>query len=152
MNAMVTLFFALAFLVAVEKERFPMAKDTYPFVLKVRDFYGAEGYGFDYYLDKRSLTVVLWDDFGSPRKEVFSKQLTDEEASFWSKYLAKFPINKLKEDYTDDRVSDGMQRLFTIKTGSVEKNITVRNVHVKELMGLCRNLNSLLPKKMRMRV
>ncbi len=148
---MVFLFLALASFTAAEKDQYPVAKNTYPFLLKVRDFYGAEGYGFDYYLDTRSLTVVLWDDFGSPKKEVLSRQLTDEEATFWSKYLAEFPVKKLKQDYSDTRVADGMQRFFTFKTSTGEKNITVRNARVKELMALCQNMNSLLPDKMKMR-
>jgi hypothetical protein len=148
---MVFIFLALVSFGASPQVEYPVAKEEYSFVLKVRDFYGAEGYGFDYFLDKDSLTVVLWDDVGGPKREILSRRLTLEEASFWSKYLAIFPVKRLKQKYSDDRVSDGMQQFFTFKTGAGEKNVTVRNVQVKELMDLCQNLNNLLPDKMKMR-
>lgn len=129
---------------------YPQAKETYSHVLKVRDFFGAEGYTYEYLLDKETLVIVLSDDFGSPRKEVLSKPLTKEEAAAWERYLKNFPVKELKETYEDPRVRDGMQRYFTFKTGDGEKQVTVRNVQVKELSELCKKLNQLLPEKFKL--
>lgn len=126
-------------------------KEAYPYVLKVRDFFGAEGYGHDYFLTKDSLKVVLWDDYGSPNKEVLSKSLTKDEQKAWADYLTAFPLKTLEKSYNNVMVSDGMQRTFSFKTPDGEKVIRVSNMRVKEFDDLCSRLNQLLPEKLKIR-
>ena len=123
------------------------ARQDNPFVVEVRDFYGVEGYTLHYHLDNSRLVVVLSDDFGSPPKEVLSKSLTKAEAKDWAFYLERFPIEQLKEDYTNRAVDDGLQQFFTFRTGGKEKKVAVRNVRVEELENLCQKLNRLIPEK-----
>jgi hypothetical protein len=127
----------------------PVSKEAYPYVIKVRDFFGAEGYGYDYFLAKDSLKVVLWDDYGSPNKEVLSKSLTKDEQKAWADYLTAFPLKTLKESYINEMVLDGMQRTFSFKTTDPEKVIRVSNMRVKEFDDLCNRLNQLLPEKLK---
>ncbi|ATB37539.1 hypothetical protein CYFUS_002961 [Cystobacter fuscus] len=150
--ALAALFFAMPS-AAVDQKSYPNARQSYPFVVKISDFYGAEGFGFDYYLDKSKLVVVLWDDLGSPRKEVLSKSLTKAEVREWASYLERLPMGQLKESYVNSSVDDGLQQTFTFKSGGREKTVDVRNIRVEELEKLCRKLNLLIPDKhMRLRV
>ncbi|OJH39611.1 hypothetical protein [Cystobacter ferrugineus] len=150
--ALVALFFAGPS-AAFDEKVYPNARQSYPFVVKVRDFYGAEGFGFDYYLDKSRLVIVLWDDLGSPEKEVLSRPLTKAEAREWAGYLERLPMEQLKEAYADPAVDDGLQQTFTFKWGGREKTVDVRNIRVEEFEKLCRKLNRLIPDKhMRLRI
>jgi hypothetical protein len=150
--ALVALSFALPSK-ASDQKAYPNARQSYPFVLKIRDFYGAEGFGFDYYLDTSRLVVVLWDDLGSPRKEILSKSLTKAEAREWASYLERLPMGQLKEAYVNSGADDGLLQTFTFKSGGREKTVDVRNIRVEELEKLCRKLNLLIPDKhLRLRV
>lgn len=150
--ALVALSFALPS-TASDKNAYPNARQSYPFVVKISDFYGAEGFGFDYYLDTSRLVVVLWDDLGSPRKEILSKPLTKAEAREWASYLERLPMAQLKKEYVDSAADDGLQQTFTFKSGGREKTVDVRNTRVEELEKLCRKLNLLIPDKhLRLRV
>src|SRR4051812_29818585 len=61
---------------AAPRPQYPDAKASYEYLVNVRDFYGAEGFGFDCYLDGGEIVLVYWDDFGSKPKEVFRRALT----------------------------------------------------------------------------
>jgi hypothetical protein len=130
---------------------YPVAKKNYPFVVKITNFFGAEGFGFDYFVDRTNIVVVVWNDFGKPAREILNRDLTQEETTELESYLAEFPLDTLKSDYTEPRVYDGLQRFFTFKIGDKEKSIVMRNVHVPELFALCEKVNDLVPKEMQMR-
>lgn len=136
---------------SADKKEYPKAKESYPFDVKVTDFYGAEGYGFDYYVSKEAVAVVLWDDFGSPKRELLNRPLTKEEARDWAKYWSQFDFKDLKDDYTDPNVFDGLQRDFTFKVGKEEKKVSVANVQVEKLVRLSQKINTIVPDKWKMR-
>jgi hypothetical protein len=145
---------ALAFLVVAPahadvsagRPKYPDAKAAYPFVVKVRNFHGAEGFGFDYYLAPDSLTVVAWDDFGSKPKEVLHVVLSAADTARWSAFLAAFPVAKLAANYTNAGVADGLQLWFDFRiAGKPPKQIFVGNSHQDDLERVCMELNKLLP-------
>lgn len=130
---------------------YPSAKPNYPFFVKITDFYGAAGYGFDYYVDKATIVVVLWDDYGNPRREVLNRSLTRQEARDWARFWSQFDVTSLKELYTNPNVIDGFERQFTFRIDNSDKKVTVEKVAVKELSELSQKINTFVPKEIKMR-
>ena len=131
-----------------------LSKDTTQsdFKVKVHDFYGAEGYGYDYYLDDDSIVIIGWDDFGNPQREVFRAELTPDNQREWHSFWMKFPLDKLKNEYINQYVSDGIQREFVFSRDSEQKTIILHNKSVRKLNDLCSRINKIVPDKYRMYV
>ena len=132
------------------KREYPVAKESYPFQIKVHDFYGAEGFGFDYYLASDRLTVVYWDDFGSKPKQVFDRVFSADERKRWSAFLAKFPVAALESAYVNPGVDDGLQMRFDFRLpGKPSKSVVLQNRPQKDLELLCAELNKWLPNELK---
>ena len=131
--------------VSVGRPTYPEAQASYPFVVKVRNFNGARGFGFDYFLAPDSLTVVAWNDFSPKRKEVLRVAIDGAEKARWSRFVAEFPVAKLASEYSNRAVSDGLQLWFDFNVpGKPQKQVHVANMGQDDLGRLCEQLNTLL--------
>ena len=131
--------------VSVGRPTYPEAQASYPFVVKVRNYHGARGFGYDYFLAPDSLTVVAWNDFGPKRKEVLRVAIDGAERTRWSAFLAAFPVAQLAARYANPAVSDGLQIWFDFRIpGKPPKEVYVANMGQDELARLCEELNKLL--------
>lgn len=134
-----------------EARDFPVAKTSYPYVVKVHDFYGAEGYALDYYVSETSIVVVL-TDIGNPPEERLNRELTEPEKAEWTAYVQTLGIDELEDVYDNPNVVDGLQQTFDFRIGGKQRQIEVFNRYVPELADLCDKINELVPEDLRMSV
>ncbi len=127
------------------------AKDTYPYIVKIKDFYSAAGFTHDYYITDDKIIVVYSDDIGIQPKEVFNRKLKQNELEKWQSYIKNFNTIHLHAEYINSIISDGIQMTFHFNFNNNEKNIILENVYQKELAELCETVNVFLPNKYKIR-
>ena len=131
---------------------YPDANESYPYEVKIEDFYGAEGFTFIYYLSDSWITVVFRDDYGSSPKELYSRALDVHEGNELRSFLRSFPLASLRTKYEDETVDDGLQMSFEFRLeGLPHRTIVLRNVQPHDLETLCERLNDLIPDELHAR-
>lgn len=129
----------------------PKPANSYPFLVKVTDFYGVQGVGYDYYLNRDQIIVAGWNDFGKPPTEVLHRSLTKKQREQCKTLLASLQIKDLAAEFVGPG-TDGLQQTFEFKLGDEEKRIQVSNSYVKDLARLSKWINTILPERFRMNV
>jgi|SRR5581483_358556 len=106
----------------------------------------------NYYFGRAQYTTTVTSDslrvkennFNGKIKNTARKLIAKERESLGT-FLKDFPLSSLKDKYVNDRVEDGTQIGFSIKIGSVKKDIYIANVYQKDLGRLCDEVVKLLP-------
>lgn len=127
----------------------PVAKERYPFVIRVHTFEAAAGVGLDYYLTYESIVIATHNDWGKPEKEVYSRTLTETEQEHWRAFVASLPLTELKDVYEDAGIAGGLHVYFTFELGSEERDIALKNTRQDELFKLCDEIDRLVPEDLR---
>jgi hypothetical protein len=128
-----------------QSNKYPEAKSTYPYIVKVVNFNGAVGVGTNYYITYNSVIVVAWNDFNNSRKEIIKRILTSSEKQDWSNFIQNFPFDELETEYIDPAIGDGLQRWFYFNIDEKTKEVVVKNINVKDLTLLCKKIKEITP-------
>ena len=120
---------------------------TRDFSLSVDNFYGVEGFTLHYRLSPTLATVVLSDDFGSPPKKLWETSLADQQRDQVISCLQALPMDRLKNEYINSSVDDGLQLTFRIRLhGQSERVIELKNRHQEDLVRVIDLINGLVHK------
>ena len=116
------------------------------FRITIRDFYGVEGYWFDYEIVPDAVRVKHGDDFGSPITPVYESNLLSEQRAELGRAIASLDVRRLNSDYSNPNVSDGVQITFEISIdNSPSKKIFVGNMNQPDLQKLVHSINRFIP-------
>lgn len=124
------------------------------FSLDIQSFAGAAGYTLVYRLSPDEITVTVNSDWadkdGRPArpKELFRSPLTDAQRLSLRVYLARFPLERLRDSYVDPRVFDGTEITFNLAIdGRQPRKIFLGNRRQVDLASLCERVSKLVPEK-----
>lgn len=131
------------------RDSYPLAKESYPYVVWVHTFEGVAGVGLDYYITHESVAIATHNDWGRPPREVYSRKLNGRERRRWREFLTSFPLDELEDTYEDLWIVDGLHVYFTCRLGEEEKEIALRNTRQDNLFELCDEIDKFLPEDMK---
>ena len=88
--------------------------------------------------------IARWGVMNNDIKTL-ARKLNIEEKVRVKRFMNKFPIKTLKDQYVNEAVEDGTQMQFDFYIGNTSKRIFVANKYVEDLGKLVELLDSLLP-------
>ena len=126
--------------------------ERYPYKVKITSNSLYSGKVLEYYLTSDKMIVFgKLKRLDSP-KELFSRELTEDERKKITDFLATFPLDKLQNEYfpKDNTILDGYAFGFSFKLDKNNvKEIRLANTYQKELHQLVEEINSFLPEKLK---
>jgi hypothetical protein len=118
------------------------------FAITISDFDGAAGFTKVLELGPSKAVLNLQNDYGRPQKELWRTDLAIDQRERLSKFLAEFPLQRLREKYVDPSVFDGYQVTFKIRVGKLgPRTIFVGNQRQRDLDRLVLEINRIVPPK-----
>jgi hypothetical protein len=124
------------------------ARAPLDFAITISDYDGAAGFNKVLELTPSKAVINLDNDYGRPSRELWRTDLADDQRERLSKFLAEFPLQRLREKYVDPSVFDGYQVTFKISIGKLgPRTVFVGNQRQRDLERLMSEINRILPPK-----
>lgn len=128
--------------------QFPQAQSQYDYELRIFDYYGAVGYGHEYFISRQRIIILIQNDFGLPKREVAAVPLSAEQVQTVFAVIDAIPFESLQEQYVNPGIQDGLKMSFDFKLPTrVEKRITLANMQQEDLFRLVDAVNQLVPRQ-----
>jgi hypothetical protein len=121
------------------------------FVIRIENFYGAEGFFLLYKVTPDEIAVGSISEWASVRpREQYRVPLSAEQRDGIQRFLRDFPLKGLDDRYMNSSVNDGFQCTFDLQIGRApRRSIHVENRRVEPLEALRRQVNQLVPDKLK---
>jgi len=122
--------------------------------VKIENFYGAEGITLKWYITKDSIKVIYNCDFvGCKDTLLFSKLIDTNSSKIYYNNLKKIPLNKLKKEYDNSSIMDGLyERIEVKKVYEKDVNINLHMIQKSEIDDLYKLTDSLLLKNTKFKI
>jgi hypothetical protein len=113
------------------------------FSVEVNHFFGGAGLTKNYSITNKEVSLITNCDFQNCKsKMVYKRALTKIESDSFYRFLTSSKINRLKAEYIDDNVFDGLHSTISYKVpGFGSDEVQINNVDVPEAERLYREID-----------